>query len=109
MTSRSIREKLLPSGNRWYDKYTQLKIYLDDLRDMPTGKRNAIAKKILEIIHSHEPELIDTYAMDFPLDISRRRWYDRDPRLWLMFNALEHADPAVMAQVITFFENNENS
>jgi hypothetical protein len=46
------------------------------------------------------PDLIsEQRAMDFPLDAFRRRWYDLDPILWLMFNALSSAPSELLDEV----------
>lgn len=34
--------------------------------------------------------------MEFPLEILRRRWYDKDPYVWLLFNGLRYAEIRVL-------------
>jgi hypothetical protein len=47
--------------------------------------------------------------MDFPLDINRRRWYDKDPYLWLIMNGLKYASDELLASVTKYLSVNKGS
>ncbi|MBD3321862.1 MAG: hypothetical protein GF350_12270 [Chitinivibrionales bacterium] len=89
--------------NRWYDHYTKLGAYLDSFKTMESKFRNPLVRDVIGIIRESNPQLLDQEnAFDFPLDINRRRWYDRDPMLWLMFNSLKNADKHLREKVTHF-------
>jgi hypothetical protein len=86
--------------NRWYDKHKKLRRHLDALKGMAPRLRTPLVKRIMALIRERDPRLVaETEAMEFPLDMLRRRWYDRDPLLWLMFNGLKGADLALLREV----------
>jgi hypothetical protein len=90
--------------NRWYDKYPQLALLLESLCTIKGSQRNTIISGIMEIIKLATPNLLEQYVLDFPLDIKRRRWYDRDPYLWLIFNGLKYADAKLLKNVTRFLQ-----
>ena len=89
----------MAAANRWYDKYPKLRGYLDHFKEMPSRPRNSLIKTILATINQTSPGLFDSFVMEFQLDPNRRRWYDRDPYLWLMFNGLSRADKSLLTTV----------
>lgn len=89
---------------RWYDQYETLGRHIDNLKDMNTGRRDKLIRGIHGIIQQHSPSLLDESVLDFPLDLARQRWYDRDPYLWLTINGLQQADPDLLATVALFLE-----
>jgi hypothetical protein len=90
--------------NRWYDKYPQLALLLESLCTIKGSQRNTIISGIMEIIKLTTPNLLEQYVIDFPLDIKRRRWYDRDPYLWLIFNGLKYANSKLLTTVTRFLQ-----
>jgi hypothetical protein len=90
---------------RWYDKHKKLSRYLGSLKDMPPAARDEIIRGTFALINEMEPELISAdSARRFPLDIQRRRWYDDDPYLWLIFHGLEHAHQCLLETVEQYYE-----
>jgi len=85
--------------NRWYDRYTDLAKHLGDLQTLNTGPRNRLVQDIIDTIRESDPQLLETFVLDFPLDILRRRWYDKDPYLWLIFNGLRNAELVLIKKV----------
>jgi hypothetical protein len=67
---------------------------------MESGKRDRIVRSVLELVNTRNPELVSPYAaIDFPLELFRRRWYDNDPYLWLVINGLQNADLELIEKV----------
>ncbi|MFW5960366.1 MAG: hypothetical protein ACOCSE_04535 [Chitinivibrionales bacterium] len=93
--------------NRWYDKYPKLSKNLESLKPLKHKQRDPVIKGILDIINRMQPELTDSqYALEFSLDLHRRRWYDYDPYLWLIFHGLQSADKEVIDAVSDYLERN---
>ena len=90
--------------NRWYDKHPKLALLLEGLCNVKGSQRNTIISGIMEIIKLTTPNLLEQYVLDFPLDIKRRRWYDRDPYLWLIFNGLKYANANLLTNVTIFLQ-----
>ena len=90
--------------NRWYDKYEKLGAYIDSMKDMEACKRDNMVRGIMEIMRLHCPGLLEKFVLDFPLDLSRQRWYDNDPYLWLTVNGLQHASTDVLATVTLYLD-----
>jgi len=89
---------------RWYDRHVKLGKYLEALRNLTPRERNPIVRKLLDLIRTRQPSLVDeNHAVEFPLDLYRRRWYDKEPLLWLLFNALRDADESLRDEVVGFF------
>lgn len=91
---------------RWYDKDKELSKLLDSLRTMKKKQRSEICTGIIDLIKSNQGSLIDDMVMTFPLEIHQRRWYDRDPYLWLIFNGLREANNDLLEKVKTFIREN---
>jgi hypothetical protein len=89
-------------SKRWYDAHEEFAIRLESLKTAKAGDRNRIVAGVLDIITADAPVLLEKYLLDFPLDQKRRRWYDRDPYLWLMVNGLEHAGVKLLRKVTVF-------
>jgi hypothetical protein len=90
------------ASKRWYDAHEEFALWLEALKTAKARERDKIVAKVLEIITADAPELLEKYLLDFPLDQKRRRWYDRDPYLWLMVNGLEHAGVKLLRKVTVF-------
>lgn len=90
--------------NRWYDKYEKLGRFIDGMKDMATSQRDQLVRGIMEIMRKHSPDLLEKFVLDFPLELSRQRWYDKDPYLWLTINGLQHAELDVLETVSNFLE-----
>ncbi len=92
---------------RWYDKYPKLSKYLDSFKDMHPKSRDRLVKGVLTLISEHDPNTImEDFVVEFPLDIYRKRWYDDDPYLWLIFNSLQNASDTLKNKVADFLEQN---
>ncbi|MGD9201825.1 MAG: hypothetical protein PVI26_09695 [Chitinispirillia bacterium] len=85
--------------NRWYDKDKTLRALLDSLKPMKKKQRDEICTAIIELIKENQSELIDEMVMEFPLELHQRRWYDKDPYLWLIFNGLSKASDELLEKV----------
>lgn len=88
---------------RWYDSHRVGK-FLDIFKTMNKRDRDPLVNRILELIKVDGNALIDATVMEFPLDETRRRWYDRDPSLWMMFHGLERADKVLLDTVAEYLE-----
>jgi len=94
---------------RWYDKHKRLAVYLEMFKEMEPDKRDELIKGIMVLIKENNPTLLDDFVMDFPMELQRRRWYDKDPYLWIIFNGLKYADRDLIEEVVKYFEKNEKS
>lgn len=90
--------------NRWYDEYEKLGRYIDSMKNMRAAHRDHLVKGVMMIIRRHNPNLLERFVLDFPLDLSRQRWYDKDPYLWLTINGLQHGDPDLLQTVALYLE-----
>lgn len=91
---------------RWYDGHPKLSELLESLNPIRGRRRNNIISGIMEIIKQRAPALFDRYVLDFPLNIKRRRWYDRDPYLWLIINGLKYGNKQLLTAVTTYLQEN---
>ncbi|MFC1586519.1 hypothetical protein ACFL5V_13310 [Fibrobacterota bacterium] len=92
---------------RWYDKYGELAKNLDSFKEMEPKQKDPLIKGIMELIKEHQPELLAAEkAFEFPLEIKRRRWYDKDPYLWLMINTLQGASRELLKLVSDYLTKN---
>ncbi|MBD3315115.1 MAG: hypothetical protein GF344_04965 [Chitinivibrionales bacterium] len=94
---------------RWYDKYPELAGYLEQFREMSQSRRDKLVKGIVEIVRKSNPTIFEDFLLDFPLDFNRRRWYDKDPYLWLLFNGLAYADIDLLSAVTRYLRENIDS
>ena len=90
-------------NNRWYDKYPDLRIMLDKLREMKKWERDKIILEIRDIINNRDRCLFDKYVFEFPLS-SRQRWYDKNPFSWLVINAMKYADENLITDIILYLK-----
>ncbi len=90
---------------RWYDKKRVLAGYLEGLKELEKKPRERIVRDLTELIRSYEPEVLEEFILEFPLDMYRRRWYDKDPLLWLIFNGLQLATDSLLDRIVEYFEN----
>ncbi len=90
--------------SRWYDKYEKLGNYIDAMKDMAASRRDHLIKGVVYIIRKDNPDLLEKFVMDFPLEFSRQRWYDKDPYLWLTINGLQYGDPDLLETVALYLE-----
>jgi hypothetical protein len=90
--------------NRWYDKYEKLGCFIDGMKDMAANQRDQLVRGIMKIIRKHNPDLLERFVLDFPLELSRQRWYDQDPYLWLTINGLQHAEIDLLETVTLYLE-----
>lgn len=90
---------------RWYDRYRKLAKHLDGLKEIDPDMRTRIVRRILSLMRTEYPNLVSAdSALEFPLDFQRRRWYDKDPYLWLVMNGLSHAPEPFLQKVAVILE-----
>lgn len=90
---------------RWYDRYQKLAKHLDGLKDTDPDVRTRIVRRVLSLMRTEYPDLVSAdSAMEFPLDFQRRRWYDKDPYLWLVMNGLSHAPEPFLQKIAIILE-----
>lgn len=89
---------------RWYEKHTVLSRNIDLMMDMDEERRDYLVRGIMNVIRRYSPTLLDDFVHDFPLDIQRKRWYDKDPYLWLTFNGLQYGSDKLISQVESYLE-----
>jgi hypothetical protein len=85
---------------RWYDKHEGLSAALDKLRSTDDARQERIVEEVKKIITKRDPDLIERVCAEFPLSPFRRRWYDKNPYLWLVVNALRYADDRTIREVV---------
>lgn len=88
---------------RWYDSH-RIGKYLDSFKTMSKKDRDPIITHILQLIKNDGSELIDKNVWEFPLDETRRRWYDNDPVLWMVFHGLQIAEKDLLDKVADYLE-----
>jgi hypothetical protein len=91
---------------RWYDRYPELARYLEEFRRMSRHRRDELIGGVMAIVKESASSIFDDFLLDFPLDLNRRRWYDRDPYLWLLFNGLAYADRELLDAVTRYLRAN---
>jgi hypothetical protein len=92
-------------GKRWYDRYPRLRTCLERFQTMGQRDRDGVIKGAMAIIKEKMPDVFDRFALDFPLDVLRRRWYDQDPYLWLLFNGLSVAEKEMIQLASEYLES----
>ena len=90
--------------NRWYDKHEKLGHHIDLMKGMSPSQRDRILQGILELIKDNNPTLLDDFVLDFPIDIYQKRWYDKDPYLWITVNGLSFGNKDIWDSVATWME-----
>ena len=88
-------------NNRWYDKYPDLRIFIEKLKDIKAKERDTIISEMKGIIESYDDELFDRHVVDYPMTC-RRRWYDKDPFSWLVINGLKYANEDLITDIILY-------
>jgi hypothetical protein len=91
---------------RWYDKHPRLAKHIESFKVMPPHQRDKLISAVMSLIKNDNPGLFEEFVMDFPLDLFRRRWYDKDPYLWLLVNGLKHAGPDLIKKTIKYLNEN---
>ena len=93
---------------RWYDKYEGLGKRIDAFKRIEVDRRDFLIKGIVDLINKHNPELLSPrHAFEYPLELNRRRWYDKDPYLWLLINTLKKAEKELLGRVNGYLEKNQ--
>ncbi|MGB7568669.1 MAG: hypothetical protein WBM07_12475 [Chitinivibrionales bacterium] len=91
---------------RWYDKHKKLAGLLEQFKGLPERRKNKLVSGVMEIIKPMDPKLVEKHVLEFPLDMQRRRWYDADPYLWLLFNGLMYANAEILKKTTGYLEEN---
>lgn len=95
---------------RWYNKYITLSNRLTDFRDIETHQQDILVKGVMSLVTDYDPNLLTCdKACEFPLSIDRKRWYDQDPYIWLMFNTLQMADTVLINSVTSYLDTEMRS
>jgi hypothetical protein len=95
-------------SHHWYNKNKKLGFNIDKLKNLPFYRRNHIVQGIMCLMKQHEPDLLEEFVLDFPLEINRRRWYDDDPYLWLIINGLRYGSKQLHQLVFIYLEKEMN-
>lgn len=93
--------------SRWYDVHKKLCKNIDKLKFTEKSLRDFMLSKVMKMIRLHDPHLLDKFVARFPLDIQRRRWYDRDPYLWLIINGLEYGNKKLLDEVADLLDEEQ--
>lgn len=90
---------------RWYDENTRLSKRLDAFKEMDEPLKDHLIKGMMSLVTRYDPNLLSQEkAFDFPLNLNRQRWYDQDPYIWLLFNTLQIAEPALLQSIEDYLE-----
>jgi hypothetical protein len=73
---------------------------------MSVAQKSRLAAGALAILRQADASVLDKKAINFPLEMFRRRWYDNDQQLWLLVNGLRYVDEAVVEKVTFYLESN---
>lgn len=90
--------------NRWYDKHEKLGRNIDRMKGIGKSQMDHLLRGILEIIKDYNPTLLDDFVLDFPMDMYQKRWYDKDPYLWITINGLSFGPKSLWDSVATWME-----
>jgi hypothetical protein len=93
---------MMKAKSRWYDAHKKLAEALEQLKELPRNHRDRIVNHVIALINDNAPILLEKYLLDFPLERERRRWYDKDPYLWLMVNGLQYASPDLLRKTTKY-------
>ncbi len=96
-------------NKRWYDKYPELATYLESFNGGAQDKGDKVLKGIIRLISEDKPNMLTDYVSDFPWQDRRRRLYDRNPSLWLVFSGLEYADENLIIKVNEYLKEIVNN
>lgn len=105
MSENNIKTTAGQSQRRWYDQHPKLSAALEKLKPLKGKALDNMMIDLKNIICKHDPDLIDKYCSKFPMSPYKRRWYDRDPYLWLVVNALRYADQSILDEIIDCIDN----
>ena len=87
---------------RWYDKYPILAEHFENLKAMEPRKRVKIAMGIIRIINERAPDVLARPFFKSPPKQFQKRWYDKEPLLWLAMNAPKYLDDGNLRQVMNY-------
>ena len=88
--------------NRWYDKYPLLAEHLENLKAMEPRRREKIATGIVRLINEKAPNVLAMPVFKGPQKTLSKRWYDKDPILWLAVNALKYLDEGTLQEAMDY-------
>lgn len=90
--------------NRWYDTHQKLAENIDLMKGMRGADRDRLLQGILKIIKQVNPTLLEDFALEFPMDMYQKRWYDKDPYLWITVNGLSFGTSELLDSVAAWLE-----
>lgn len=88
----------------WYTRNQLLRSNIDKLKNLPFYRKNRIVQGIMCLMKQHEPDLLEKFVLDFPLEVNRPRWYDDDPYQWLIINGLRYGSKKLHRLVFYYLE-----
>lgn len=101
----NINSDSMTFAKRCCDRHEGLSPALQKLRTTKERDRDNIVEAIKKIISKSDPDFIDNFFKKLPLNLDRRRWYDRDVYLWLVLNSLCYADDQTIKEVVRFINS----
>ncbi|WP_415228817.1 hypothetical protein [Psychromonas sp.] len=79
---------------------------MDKFKEMDQKIREPILNGIIDLVEKNQPSLLTfEKASNFRFDSTRLRWYEQDPHLWLVFNALQSADSTILELVEYYLDS----
>jgi hypothetical protein len=89
---------------RWYDKDKNLALALDKFMKVHPRQSIDIIRVLLDMIKDSNPAILKKFTIPTDIDRWNRRWYDKDPTFWLVFNGLKFADKKLLGTVVTYLK-----
>jgi hypothetical protein len=89
---------------RWYDKEKDLALVLDKFMKVHPRHSVDIIKALLDIIKETSPDILSRFTIPTDVEKWHRRWYDKDPAFWLVFNGLKFAKKKLLTDVVTYLK-----
>lgn len=93
-------------NSRWYDKHKKLAPLLESFKEMPEKRKTTLVGGVMDIVKKSDTKLVEKNVLEFPLESNRRRWYDKDPYLWLLFNGLQYAEVNLLGEITKYLMKN---
>ena len=91
-------------NRRWCVSKAELATCIEFLQKTPPYERDRLVYGMMRLIHRYGPDLLDTFVMEFPLDVHKSKWYDHDPNLWLAINGLLYGGEKLQKIIILYLE-----
>ena len=102
-------------NKRWYDNFRSFAKQLERLKNVSSAQLDAVTKGIFAILEENDATHIRGDFLDasctsdfikaYAIDLYHKRWYDKDPYLWLIVNSLKYASPSVVEKISLYIEH----